>query len=371
MPVSMLVEQNSYLERELELAKLPYFSACFGSLSKKNAGAKKDKVLHTHKTLIAKALTYICKNNDVQIVHVNRPVEIAAAREIANKFKFIVVAQEHYYKMKRVSAFRGVQAFTSTSPDVVRVMKRANKKFKIGIQLSEFLPPLAEEALFVDFIPSFDKRDDYFNTSFGFYVGEDPVVCMIANFFRCKNHVCLIKAAAELLYRYQTPIHVILAGDGSHQVILECKELAKSLRVEKYIHFVGFVRDIPSLLYCSDAMVLPSIGEAFSIAVMEAAFMKKPVILSCNAGAAGRVVVHEKTGLLFNPDDYGELALCIKKIIDDTCYAHLLGEEAFALVHKNFTVDAITQKYMQFYKRAYALSEEERRARAKQRRENV
>lgn len=354
--VSILVERNSYLERELKQARLPYFSACFGSWTTKNVNGKKMPMFKTNEKLITAALKYICHNNNIHIVHVNRPVEITAALKVAAIFGFVVVAQEHYYQIKNPFVFKGVSALTATSPEVAQTMKIMNKKLDLGIQLCKFIPPLADEISFSDYVSQYQSKSDYFKQNFDFDVGNnEPVVCMIANFLPCKNHKCLINATAKLYHEDKFPIHVIFAGEGSATVISECKKMVHDWKIDKYVHFAGFVHDIPSLLYYSEAKILPSLGEAFSIAVMEAALMKKPIIVSSQVGAANTVVINEKTGLVFDPTNHFELATCIKKVIENKLYAKTLGENACSLVKKKFTLEVLTQQYLQFYLQVYYL----------------
>ncbi|MFA5306179.1 MAG: glycosyltransferase family 4 protein [Candidatus Babeliales bacterium] len=345
--ISIFVDENSYIRSELDEQKLPYFCARFESKKNKEKSALKNALVET--------LTTLCEKYDIKIIHANRPIEVSAALKVAENFKITVIAQEHSYHLSQ-ECFRGVHAFTATSPRVAMAMKKANDQYALGIKVCDFLPPLTEEELFVDFVPQFKSKDEYFRKTFGIAISNAPTICMIANFSLCKNHGCLIRAVSELIHVHKIPVHVILAGEGSLHVKQRCRTLASVLRIDQYVHFVGFVHDIPSLLYYSNIKVLPSKGEAFSIAIMEAAFMQKTIVLSHHAGSAESIIKHKKTGLLFNPYDYQELAACLKSLIENKNYACSLGKNVCDLVKKEYTSRAIVRRYVDFYKKAYELS---------------
>jgi glycosyltransferase involved in cell wall biosynthesis len=102
---------------------------------------------------------------------------------------------------------------------------------------------------------------------------EQPLFLMIAEFNPGKRHRDLLRAFA----RCGLPdAHVALAGVGRGRAAVE-KEAAE-LGVSDRVHFLGFRRDIPTLLRASTALVLPSEREGLSRSVQEALALETPVI---------------------------------------------------------------------------------------------
>jgi glycosyltransferase involved in cell wall biosynthesis len=95
--------------------------------------------------------------------------------------------------------------------------------------------------------------------------------------------------------------------------------------------------------------VLPSKLESFGIVVLEAALMKKPLIVSRNCGVTGCFVEHGINGLVIDPDSEQDLAQAIKKIITDTPFARVLGQNASERVLMYFSTNAAVAKVEKVY----------------------
>ena len=139
---------------------------------------------------------------------------------------------------------------------------------------------------FLNFNPT-ESKVDFFRKNFNVYIDNHPVICMIANLFKYKNHELLLNAIANLIHKDKILVEIFLAGDEGDVSQASLQQLASNLKISKHVHFLGFTKLIPELLYYSDIKVLCSKKEAFGIVLMEAALMKKPIILSRSADMAG------------------------------------------------------------------------------------
>jgi glycosyltransferase involved in cell wall biosynthesis len=348
--VRILVPRGSKIEIELARAKLPYYVYSSKRKSKKRSSSRFDQ------TSLFQAISRICSERRIDIIHVNKPKEFKIAQRISKIFNVAVIVQHHVFSepnyLKKSSK---IDAFLSTCPDVVRKIQDKNEKLKCGVNLIKFVPPMTFDTRFLNFVPLYPDKQTFFKTAFAIDIGKMPVVCMVAHLNQCKNHELLLRAAHLLIKLHNTPFHIVLAGSDSDCPGREAqlKALVEELDLQQFVHFLGFVDDIPELLYYSDIKVLPSKGEAFAIAVFEAAFMKKPIILSNAAGSADHIIFHEKTGLLFDPSDVEQLAFCIKRLIEDEKFAAWLGHNAYSLAINEFSDIAIARKYASIYKKVY------------------
>ncbi|NUW73006.1 glycosyltransferase [Vibrio mediterranei] len=94
-----------------------------------------------------------------------------------------------------------------------------------------------------------------------------------------KAQATLIKSIARL----SNDIHLAIAGIGSLEQ--ELKDLAKALKVEDRVHFLGLVNDMPSFYQSLDLFCLPSVCEGFPLSPLEAQACNVPVVVT-DVGAA-------------------------------------------------------------------------------------
>lgn len=93
---------------------------------------------------------------------------------------------------------------------------------------------------------------------------------------------------------------------------------------------------------------MPSLfPELFGIVVLEAMSHGKPVIAS-NIGGLPELVLHGKTGLLFEPNDVTALAKCIKYLLTEEELAFNMGHEALEM-SKRFSDTNHLEKLLDLY----------------------
>ncbi len=97
-----------------------------------------------------------------------------------------------------------------------------------------------------------------------------------------------------------------------------------------------------------DILVLPSRIEPFGIVIIEAGYMKKPVIAS-NVDGIPEIIDDGINGLLFAPEDHEDLSNKIISLINDKDKAKILGEKLHQKVINNFTSDVMVPQYEKLY----------------------
>jgi glycosyltransferase involved in cell wall biosynthesis len=149
------------------------------------------------------------------------------------------------------------------------------------------------------------------------YPGQ-PLLVMLAEFIPRKRHCDLLEAFA----RVRRPnAHLAFAGNGRGESVT--RRLAKSLGLEKRVHFLGFRRDVEALIRASTATILPSVQEGLSCSVMESLCLETPVIGSDIRGI--RDLVGSNAGILVMPGDIEGLARAIEQILDHPEEASAMG----------------------------------------------
>tara|TARA_A100001015_G_scaffold43434_1_gene47724 strand:+ start:1712 stop:2032 length:321 start_codon:yes stop_codon:yes gene_type:complete len=91
--------------------------------------------------------------------------------------------------------------------------------------------------------------------------------------------------------------------------------------------------------------------ESFGVSVLEAAAFEIPSITS-NIGGLTEVNLHNKTGIVIEPDRPMQLAKSIIKLYEDNKLRNSLGSNARKMVIKNFKWDGSVRKMLKIYRNA-------------------
>lgn len=130
-----------------------------------------------------------------------------------------------------------------------------------------------------------------------------------------KGFDLLINALNCIRYQLSNPWRMIIIGNGKQKKILQ--ELINSLQLQEHIFLLGQKNknEIVQILQQSDIFVLPSRGENFSVAVLEALACGVPVIASICGGI--RECINSNNGLLFPVDNVEALASALQHMIQN------------------------------------------------------
>ena len=93
------------------------------------------------------------------------------------------------------------------------------------------------------------------------------------------------------------------------------------------------------------ASVLP---EPFGRVLIEAMALKKPLI-GARAGAVPEIIINNKTGLTFQPDNASNLASCIISLLKDPDLARNMGAEGYTRLIETFSIQSNVQKTTAIY----------------------
>lgn len=159
-----------------------------------------------------------------------------------------------------------------------------------------------------------------------------------------KGQDMLLRAAHRLLPRWPG-LHVRIAGIGPLEAAL--RELARSLQMEDRVEFTGYIADMPSLYFDSDLLVQSSYTEGLPNVILEAAFLKVPIVATAVGGTA-EVVRHRQSAWLIRPD-LDELADGIEQFLTRPDDFATMASRAHEDVIAHFSFDVRTERLMQLY----------------------
>ncbi len=168
------------------------------------------------------------------------------------------------------------------------------------------------------------------------------VLLCVANLKPYKGHRYLLEAVARLRDQ-DLACTLALVGDGPERPALE--EQAARLGVD--VRFLGSRTDVEPLLARADAVVLPSLHEGMSNAVMEAMAAGRPVVAT-DVGGTGELL--RGRGLLVPPRDAGALAAALARVLGDPPLAARLAADARAWSLGHLHVDAMVDRHVHLYR---------------------
>lgn len=139
-----------------------------------------------------------------------------------------------------------------------------------------------------------------------------------------------------------------IAGDGPLRASLQ--ELATGLGVGHAVEFLGVRDDVGTLMSAADVLVLASDTEGTPGVVLEAGWLGLPTVAT-DVGGVSECVLHGKTGLLAQPEDEEQFSSQVRRLLDDPELRQALGKSAHSWIGKNFTIQQVADRYVEFYRR--------------------
>ena len=146
---------------------------------------------------------------------------------------------------------------------------------------------------------------------------DDKYILLLAGrTTRLKGHEVLLDAASRL--KRDDFICLFVGSTKNQSYVTELEDQAKLYGLRDRLFIISECKDMPALYALSTATICPSTRpEAFGRTAAEAGAMGCPVIGS-NYGGTKEIVVDEKTGFLFPPEDSRVLADKIDQALDMT-----------------------------------------------------
>jgi len=159
------------------------------------------------------------------------------------------------------------------------------------------------------------------------------VICCVAGFRPEKLHTVLIRSIRDFKELINEDCFLLLAGSGPLQSDLE--SLARELRIENLLVFLGDVSDVRPVLAASDCKVLASEAETFSMAMLEAMAMEVPVVAT-RVGGSAEAITEGETGFLITPGSVAELVEKFVEVFSDDVERIAMGRRARKTVVEHF-----------------------------------
>jgi glycosyltransferase involved in cell wall biosynthesis len=161
-----------------------------------------------------------------------------------------------------------------------------------------------------------------------------------------KGLTYLIDAQRQLAHAGME-VYQLLVGIGPQMEMLQRR--VRQLGLEHRIRFTGHRRDIPDLLHACDLLVVSSLSEGLSVAIIEGMAAGLPVVAT-RVGGNHEVVVDNETGLIVAPRDPRGLANAILTLVEDPQRREAMGRRARQLAFAKWSIQRMVRDYERVYR---------------------
>jgi glycosyltransferase involved in cell wall biosynthesis len=176
-----------------------------------------------------------------------------------------------------------------------------------------------------------------------------PVMLYLGRFTAVKRLPLLIAAHERMNERLGTPAPLVLVGGHAGEWEGEHPLTAAARLGNKLVFLAGWRAHevVPQALNAADLLVLPSLGEAFGLVLVEAMACGLPVI-ACAAHGPAAIVADGKTGWLVPPDGVDALSDALVTAASDREERRARGERAYA-ESRRYGWPAIARRLVSLY----------------------
>jgi glycosyltransferase involved in cell wall biosynthesis len=174
---------------------------------------------------------------------------------------------------------------------------------------------------------------------------EVKTIVMVARFFDQKDQ----KTAIQALRHLPDYIHLVFVGSG--ETMDECIHVATYLGVHNRTHFLGYRKDVATIIKGGTICLLSTYYEGLSIAVIEYLAAGKAVI-GTNVDGMKELISDEK--LLFNIGDDEMLAQVAMYLLNNQVYRKKIERDNY-IKSKEFNLTDMADKYFMEYRRIYSI----------------
>jgi glycosyltransferase involved in cell wall biosynthesis len=142
-------------------------------------------------------------------------------------------------------------------------------------------------------------------------------------------------------------LHGVVVGSGPELDRLQAY-VSGSSRLSGRVCFTGAREDVADMLKALDVFVLPSLMEGMSNTLLEAMSTGLPAVAT-DVGGNPEILADSSCGYLFRPGDISGLTNKLSGLLRNRGMRERFGCEARARAHEVFSLEAMLERYRQFY----------------------
>lgn len=160
-----------------------------------------------------------------------------------------------------------------------------------------------------------------------------------------------IEALNILKNSFKIPARLYIVGDVMVPAYKESLvNRISELGLNEEVAFKGFLKEPMLAMQGMDALILPSRSEAFGLVLIEA-MRCGVVVLGVKAGGVPEIIDHEETGMLFEWEDYNQLAGQLARLYQSPDLRKKLSESGKRKADQEFNEELHFQRLETFFKK--------------------
>lgn len=163
-----------------------------------------------------------------------------------------------------------------------------------------------------------------------------------------KGHDTLLAAMARLAPGHPRLLVLVAGREGNATPRLTAQQ--QDLQLAERVRWLGHREDLPEVLAAADVFAFPSRFEGFPGAVLEALALGLPVVAS-DIPPLREIIRPGENGLLTPPDDAGELAAALGRLLTDREVREAMGRRNRQLFEERFTLERSAADLVALYHR--------------------
>ncbi|GAC1375831.1 MAG: hypothetical protein PVSMB5_38280 [Ktedonobacteraceae bacterium] len=157
----------------------------------------------------------------------------------------------------------------------------------------------------------------------------------------------MLREPAE--WRAQLKPRLLIAGSGELQEPIE--RIAHELGLDESVVFLGLTKNVIPLVQGAWGFVLPSRWEGMPNALLEAMACEVPCI-STRVSGSEDIIEDGVNGLLVEPEQPAELAVALRRVIEDTAFAQQIAHAGLETVRRDYLLPHVTEQMLELYDKA-------------------
>ena len=282
------------------------------------------------------ALLKIIKNEKINVVHCHNRMAAfyVSLLRIYKKCLFITTAHNTFFNKKLLTRFSYKHSNLIACGDVVKN------------NLVEFYNlPKDQVSVIHNAVKPDDKSVNHDKLINELHKDGFFVVANIGRLNKVKGFEYYLKAIPSILQKHPKTVFLIV---GSGELEQELRNLAKSLNVESYVHFLGYRNDVRNIMKQVDLVVSSSFHEGLPLTPIEA-FSVGRTIVATDVDGTVEIVEDNINGLLIKPKNAQMIADKVNYLIENPDILQNMEEKAKETFNKKFSFEVFQRQYLSQY----------------------
>jgi glycosyltransferase involved in cell wall biosynthesis len=169
----------------------------------------------------------------------------------------------------------------------------------------------------------------------------DAVTVGFVGHFEMRKGIIDFAQAWHRVSKEMPNAHAIIVGEGRREA-----DFRAAMQDAPRVHWLGFRRDVPSIMKALDIFVLPSRFEGFGLVVAEA-MAARAAVVAYNTSNMPEIITDGHDGILVPLGDADALAAAVIRVVIEPEKRRRLVEHARETVARRFSADRMIADYLE------------------------